>query len=803
MGIIPPVIAILLITGYLTYQVSFHFINTALERSVRLQTKAMAHEITRFFERCRDDLLFITQETDVAGMKTCFARYLARSTVPYVSMTYISQNSGSPFLIVKSGNGYFEVLPSQINEIRPSPFYYYEKAQSLTPGQVWLSQVIDTELPVELNPSQKRSVRVIHLITPCCSGTSQGFLILSVDAKDIRNILSTYNSPKSPIWAYPRTPETRYAYLLDKEGWILFQSDDPDKPDSPLSTYLARSSYSGTLGKPGLPEAFRPAALYGHFWKMVNDLKEGKHDLITLEPSAPTYGEKVQHFSYAPVFFASKPNEKPDVYAGLAYVDVSRLTIAAGYKQIDMMFIITTISTITVAALIYLMGHIIMRPILKLSKAVTQIRESNILDPIGLPYAGYEINALQSAINEMMMTVKRQIQEIREKDRAIENISLKEPVTPEGINGRLSQSDIELPDIIGSGTAIAATKSEIVKAAKVDVDVLILGETGTGKQLAAEAIHRLSQRAQKPFIAINCGALDENLLLDTLFGHIKGAFTEAKTDRKGAFLQANGGTLFLDEIQSASLRVQQSMLRTISMRKIKPLGNDFEIDVDVRLIAASNADLKALIARKRFREDLYYRLKVVTIHTPPLRNHNEDIPNLATFFLRESEQLSKIQNLGFSRGAIEKMRRYNWPGNVRELKNCITRAAVMAENRILQAEDIRIDLAEPIASDIFLDQKQIITAAPSPESREAVKSQPIPDPCADPLPGLELNPRQASVYPILLEKGSITRTEYQMIAGGDLPSRTALYDLGDLVKKGLLIKSGGGAKTRYIVPDKS
>ena len=153
---------------------------------------------------------------------------------------------------------------------------------------------------------------------------------------------------------------------------------------------------------------------------------------------------------------------------------------------------------------------------------------------------------------------------------------------------------MQIPGIVGAGTKIDRLKTDVYKASQVDVDVLIIGETGTGKQLAADAIHHLSRRSAKPFISINCGELDENLLLDTLFGHVKGAFTEARGDRKGAFLEADGGTLFLDEIQTASMSVQQSLLRAIAMRKIKPLGSDREIDVDVRLIAATNLDLSIL-----------------------------------------------------------------------------------------------------------------------------------------------------------------------------------------------------------------
>jgi len=319
----------------------------------------------------------------------------------------------------------------------------------------------------------------------------------------------------------------------------------------------------------------------------------------------------------------------------------------------------------------------------------------------------------------------------------------------------------------------------------VGVDVLIIGETGTGKQLAAEAVHRLSARSEKPFISINCGALDENLLLDTLFGHVRGAFTEAKSDRKGAFLEADQGTLFLDEIQVASPRVQQAMLRAIAVRKIKPLGSDRETDVDVRLIVASNIDLREAIQRGQFREDLYFRLKVITIHTLPLREQKENIPVLARHFLKLQERLAGRAGMGLSKGALSKLIRYDWPGNVRELQNCITRAVVMAEHPVIQAEDIPLDVgdweADPGSPNLL--------APPNPAEADG--------------PAIDLNHRQRKAWARLMAQGRITRSQYQEIIGGNLPPRTAIYDLQDLVQKGVLQKTGSGPATHYIVSEKS
>ena len=174
------------------------------------------------------------------------------------------------------------------------------------------------------------------------------------------------------------------------------------------------------------------------------------------------------------------------------------------------------------------------------------------------------------------------------------------------------------------------------KAAQVMADVLVVGETGTGKELVSEAIHKLSPRGAGPFITINCGALDESLLMDTLFGHVKGAYTEARASRKGAFLTAQGGTLMLDEVGNAAPKVQQALLRALSTRRIRPLGSDEDVPFDTRIIAATNALLREDSQNGSFREDLYYRLAVITINTPPLRDRKADIPSLIVYFLSEA-----------------------------------------------------------------------------------------------------------------------------------------------------------------------
>jgi DNA-binding NtrC family response regulator len=223
------------------------------------------------------------------------------------------------------------------------------------------------------------------------------------------------------------------------------------------------------------------------------------------------------------------------------------------------------------------------------------------------------------------------------------------------------------------------------------------------------------------------------------------------------------------------------MLRAIAVRKIKPLGSDRETDVDVRLIVASNVDLREAIQRGHFREDLYFRLKVITIHTLPLREQKENIPVLARHFLKLQERLAGRPGMGLSKGALSKLMRYDWPGNVRELQNCITRAAVMAENPLIQAEDIPLDVEGWEAG---------FDAAPM--AAGGVRSEES---------ALSLNARQRKAYSVIRAKGRVTRAQYQEIIG-NLPTRTAIYDLQDLVSKGVLKKTGRGPATYYILSEK-
>ncbi len=265
-----------------------------------------------------------------------------------------------------------------------------------------------------------------------------------------------------------------------------------------------------------------------------------------------------------------------------------------------------------------------------------------------------------------------------------------------------SQSSISLEhnNIVGSSPQIRKIFEIIKKIAKSNASILITGETGTGKELIASLAHYNSLRAKQSFVKVNCAALQENLLESELFGHEKGAFTSADRQRIGRFEQANGGTLFLDEIGDMSAGTQAKVLRVLQEQEFERLGGMKTIKVDVRIIAATNKNLKEAIANNKFREDLYYRLNTVSIETPALRERKEDVLPLANFFAKKYSDELKKSITGFTPQAVKYLNRHNWPGNIRELQNAIERAVLMAESNLIGVEDLSLSPGNGDASSI-------------------------------------------------------------------------------------------------------
>src|SRR4051812_29822059 len=252
----------------------------------------------------------------------------------------------------------------------------------------------------------------------------------------------------------------------------------------------------------------------------------------------------------------------------------------------------------------------------------------------------------------------------------------------------------KLDALVGRSAPMRELLTRVVRVAPTEVTVLITGESGTGKELVARAIHANSRRSSRPFVPVNCAAISESLLESELFGHVKGAFTGAVKLRQGLLEEASGGTFFFDEIAETTPAFQAKLLRVIQEHEIRRVGDNASIPVDVRVIAATNQDLKQAIADKRFREDLFYRLNVVPLHAPPLRDRKEDIPLLAQHFLSRFNHRNGTRRV-LTQGALQKLSAWDFPGNARELENMVEQSAALARSDEIEADDVHLESAAP------------------------------------------------------------------------------------------------------------
>lgn len=283
-------------------------------------------------------------------------------------------------------------------------------------------------------------------------------------------------------------------------------------------------------------------------------------------------------------------------------------------------------------------------------------------------------------------------------------------------NENLNRQVLKGQEIIGEHPKVVEMMNIIKRVAPTNGRVLILGESGTGKELVARNLHRQSERATKPLVKVNCAAIPHTLIESELFGHEKGAFTGAVKQRKGLFEQADGGTLFLDEIGELSLDVQAKLLRVLQNGEVCRIGSEKVINVDVRLLAATHRDLDEMVQDGQFREDLYYRLNVISVYVPALRERGEDIKALAEYFLEEACDENSVGNRTFGDKAYRQMREYHWPGNIRELKNRIERAAILSESDVIESFDNMV--IRPSGDDSAAPRK--VGAEAAPVSTEAM-----------------------------------------------------------------------------------
>ncbi|HEX4354779.1 MAG TPA: sigma-54 dependent transcriptional regulator, partial [Polyangiales bacterium] len=295
---------------------------------------------------------------------------------------------------------------------------------------------------------------------------------------------------------------------------------------------------------------------------------------------------------------------------------------------------------------------------------------------VGAIRAGaYDFISKPIQVPELLLTLERALEHRRLKE---ENEQLRDAVARQE----------SIAEMVGESQAMKDVYAVVARLSGTDASVLITGESGTGKELIAQAVHRRGSHSAGPLVAINCAAIPETMLESELFGHARGAFTDARTERKGLFVQANRGTLFLDEIGEMPLSTQVKLLRALQERLVRPVGSDREVPFDARVVSATSRDLETDVAEQRFREDLYYRINVIRIHLPPLRARGNDVLLIAEHFLRRFALQFKKELSGFSTAAAEKLIAYAWPGNVRELQNCVERAVVLSQRDRIGIEDL-------------------------------------------------------------------------------------------------------------------
>lgn len=792
-------------------------VNRAIARNAQLQAQAMSLSLEQILTETRNQLLILAAGSmDPKDMVRRLQFRVRAEGLRYREVAFMGTDPSQRYLLLSYGGEIISIPPDIASATVGNPFTSLSAAQR--PGHVQVSQPLEVVYSmVPLNDSvQSIPLYVIRFSTPIydAQGVFQGMLILSLDLTVLRDAISMFSSSSAPL----RTAddETRIrSIFFDNQGWMLFQSEnlEADEASGRLNSDSLRAGFQGEFGRAGFSTAFRPGPNHVNYWSMVSSVQGGHSGQIFLDNSDAWGHENsaVEGVSFAPVTFAANPDSPRTIMGGLAVLDTSFTATRTGIQIIGIYGICLLAGICLLGLGLAWLARGTTKRLRRLSNEVNLRIDSHSSNPLVLPPMPRELEQLKDAINALLHRLRRSEEEQLNQQLMQDARWAREPA-----ENMPELDDIPENGLVGTSAAMQDLRANILKAAPTMADVLVIGETGTGKELVSAAIHQASPRANGPFITINCGALDENLLMDTLFGHVKGAFTEARQPRKGAFLTAEGGTLMLDEIGNAAPKVQQALLRALSTRMIRPLGSDEDVPFDTRIIAATNAELLQDAQEGSFREDLYYRLAVITIRTPPLRRRKSDLPLLAVFFLTRAAESQGLPTPRLSRGALRKLQEYHWPGNVRELQNCLTRALAFCENGLIFAENIQLgpdtlpgDIARPERGKLSCPPARADSRQPHGEAAETAEApavQPAPAESEEQgaMPAAEdaqprLNARLARLLPHIVELGSISRQEYQDMAGKDISMRTAQYDLQILVRLGLVRREGRGPAQRYIV----
>ncbi len=718
-----------------------------------------------------------------------------------------------------------DIPAEQMDSLSNSPFSIVGMPKE---NEVQLSQPTEVVYPLDTDernkPKMRISMQVMRFTTPVIlsDGTFAGYLTLSIDLALLQKVIANFSIKTSDASEIP------LVLFVDNKGWMIFQMR-LDGSLTNMSLDAGRSGMQGDFGRPGFSHAFRPNGNHYGYWQMIRDITANKSGKFFTDERAWNDGpQTADTVSYAPITYMAGNDSGQTVVGGIVLLQPSFAELSQGRELKSIYCFAFVITLVLMLCTVLWVSYSLRRSLLQLKNDMDESSLKSTSTSLPDRVEPEELKELRQSANRIL-SMLRSLEDDRDKQDSLilARVQLEE--------AKDMPSNVEYPEdgLIGVSREINQLRQEIQRVAGSQMDVLVTGETGTGKELTSRAIHNLSDRRHGPFITINCGALDEALLMDTLFGHVKGAYTEAKTGRKGAFLTAEGGTLMLDEIGTASPKVQIALLRALSDRCIYPLGSDSKVPFNTRVIAATNADLQEEVAKGNFREDLYFRLAVVTIRTPVLRDRKVDIPYLIMAFLRQAVQESgRLRRIpGISKGALTRLMHYHWPGNVRELRNVVSSALSFCEGDLILPRHLRIgdqkretaDQAEentqekeillpggveaeqPSHTNADEKENEMLSGADAADTVREEKKAEAPDTsAAEDSSHTEhahhaISDRLERILPELRKLGTFSRQEYQDLA--NVSMRTAQYDLQELVNAGFATKSGKGPSRRYTMQE--
>ncbi len=852
--------AVLVLLGICAY-VAERSTEQLASRNAQLQSMLLRRDIESSLQDMYTALVRVAPDAqDQFAMTRYLQRYAKEKPESVHEVAFIGTNP----------NEHYALLIHQ-GKVTPLPFSVFQESaapllerEHLTTTQTAMPQsspvhVTYPTLSID-NTKQALSLYTLRRALPVKNpqGDVRGILIFATDIQALRNHLSLSTPPNAEAGNTAPLP----SFFFDTKGWILFQSEAPADIIPALSTDTVRAGLKGDSGRSDFPIAFRPSAMYEQYWKMLDDILQGKQGSLRLtdDTLGGENNASATSLAFEPVFFQGN-GAQPLLIGGIAVLDTNSSGTLIWYLYAFCALILLAL----LGTCLYQLGS---RLALRLSTITELLHAQNTHKrdaPLHLWPQPQEFTDLCTEINTLFARLQRAALLVR-KCRNIHAAQQRREVAT-----HLPETVASPPlGLAGKSQAVRDLRQQILEAASLPNDLLILGETGSGKDTVARAIHKSSSNAQSPYLSINCASLDENLLLDTLFGHVKSSVTEAQQDRTGAFYSVGKGTLVLDAIDKATPKVQHIIANALMTRSIRPLGSDQDIPYHARIIAVANDSLPQEVAQQHFHEALYSHFSSATISIPPLRSYKEDIPLLASYFLSQTLRDPQQRGSLITNGALEKLLHFDWPGNVRQLKNTLVQAASNSADQRIYAEDIAPEAPEtmrkyaapvklyerenrkplfvhespnkdtvacsPFSWDIpprpTLEESKpapvAVATPPQPAVPQPTQQPPEPKPIQpEPKPtppvtvkkapvqasltpqsgetmdailhGLEMNRRQKMLAGLLHERKTITRQEYQELIQEGISDRTAQYDLQLFVTHGILRKEGKGPAQKYFL----